>query len=655
MNHLKIIILNYEENNIYRWVDTSFDSRFLYNKRKKQVSKAINDPVSAVQYVIKKTKNLFIIIRTRDQYIKEERYIEMRDGVRLFTSIYSPKDQTEAYPILVWRTPYNIEPHEDKYSHRLLNMVHLVKEKYIIVFQDVRGRYMSEGEFIDIRPYNPYKIKNEIDENSDAYDTIDWLINNVANNNGKVGILGISYDGFYTTMAIPNAHPAIKAVSPQAPVTNWFLGDDWHHNGAFFLLDAFTFYANFGRPRPYPTRESPIPFEFKNMDNDNLFKAIEPIKNVQNDFFGDSIQFWSELMTHPNYDDFWKERNLLQYLNNINVAVLIVGGWFDAENLSGALQTYQAIEKQNMPNNQNRLIIGPWYHGQWAWEKGYKLGSINFGSNTSNYFKDLELQFFNYYLKDKGKLKIPEATIFITGANEWRTFDSWPPENVVTKNLYLGCDNQLSFTKTKIAECYNEYLVDPWKPIPYAEIVNQPGIKKYMIDDQRFVNHRPDVMIYQTEILTEDITLVGPLDINLFVSTTGTDADFVVKIIDVFPGHLNEYPPINKNQALTGYQMLVRGDVMRGKFRKSFETPEPFVPTEVTEVSFKIPDLAHQFKKGHRIMIQVQNSWFPLVDINPQNFIDIYSAEQKDFIKATHRIYHDTKRPSSISVSILNS
>ncbi|MBU0529826.1 CocE/NonD family hydrolase [bacterium] len=577
----------------------------------------------------------------------------MRDGVRLFTSIYSPKDTSGEYPILFWRTPYNIERSEDKYSHRLLNMVHLLNEKYIIVFQDVRGRYMSEGEFIDVRPYNQDKIEKEIDENSDAYDTIDWLIKNVANNNGKVGVFGISYGGFYTSMTIPNAHPAIKAVSPQAPVTNWFLGDDWHHNGAFFLLDAFTFYSNFGRLRPYPTREYPASFEFKNMDYYNFFKAVEPIKNVQMEFFGDSIQFWSELMTHPNYDDFWKKRNLLPKLNNINIAVLVVGGWFDAENLYGSLETYKAIEKQNKNTNQNRLIIGPWYHGQWAWDKGNKLGNINFGSSTSNYFKDIELQFFNYYLKSKGELKLPEATIFITGANEWRAFDSWPPENVVEKNLYLGCDKQLSFTKAKIAECYDEYSVDPFNPVPYVEIVHQPGIKKYLIDDQRFVNDRPDVMIYQTEILKEDITIVGPLDINLFVSTTGTDADFVVKMIDVFPDQLNDCPKNDKNVSMAGYQMLVRGDVMRGKFRNSFEKPEPFVPNEVTEVSFKIPDLAHQFKKGHRIMIQVQNSWFPLVDINPQKFLNIYSAEQKDFIKATHRIYHDAKRPSNISISIL--
>jgi putative CocE/NonD family hydrolase len=592
------------------------------------------------------------IVTIKEEYDKEERQIEMRDGINLFTSIYSPKDNSDSYPILIVRTPYNIEPNEGQYSNRLTGLTHLLKEKYIIVYQDVRGRYMSEGTFEDVRPYKPNKKKKEIDDNSDTYDTIDWLVKNVPNNNGKVGIFGTSYPGFYSTMALPDAHPALKAVSPQAPVTNWFIGDDFHHNGAFFLMDAFSFYSNFGRPRPEPTRNSPSSFKFNNSDNYDFYKDIGPIKNVQRDYFGDSIQFWSDLMTHPNYDDFWKERNVLPHLTNVKPAVLVVGGWFDAEDLYGPLNTYEAIEKQNS-NNQNRLVMGPWFHGQWSRKNADKLGNIHFGSNTSIYYKEMELEFFNYYLKDKGEMNLPEASIFVTGANEWKSFKSWPPEEAEQRTLYLDCDEKLSFSQSESQACFDEYIVDPNKPVPYTDDVHLRRTREYLTDDQRFASRRPDVMVYQTEILEEDITVVGPLKVEFFVSTSGTDADYVVKMIDVFPDEMDDYPKNDMNVPMGGYQMLVRGEVLRGKFRNSFEQPEPFVPNEVTKVSFEIPDTAHQFKKGHRIMIQVQNSWFPLTDINPQQFLNIYEAEKKDFIKATHRIYHDAKHPSSVSISVL--
>lgn len=592
------------------------------------------------------------IVLIKNEYDKTETQIAMRDGIRLFTSIYTPKDRTESHPILIIRTPYNSEPNEENYSYMLGSLGHLLEEKYIIVFQDVRGRYMSQGKFMDVRPYNPDKKKKEIDENSDTYDTIDWLIKNVDNNNESVGIFGISYPGFYSTMALPNAHPALKAVSPQAPVTNWFLGDDFHHNGAFLLMDAFSFYSSVGRPRKGPTRAEPSPFEFKNSDNYDFYKDIGPIKNVRQKFFGDTIQFWSELMEHPNYDGFWKQRNVLPHLIKVKPAVLVVGGWFDAEDLYGALNTYEAIETKNS-SNQNRLVMGPWYHGQWADTNGENLGNIHFESNTSLYFKNLESQFFNYYLKHKGEMTLPEASIFITGANAWRSFDQWPPLNVIKKDLFLDCEEHLSFNISSSSKCFDEYVADPNKPVPYTEDVHLRRTREYLTDDQRFASRRPDVMVYQTEILDEDITVVGPLEVSLFVSTTGTDADYVVKMIDVFPDEYDEYPKNDMNVPMGGYQMLVRGEVMRGKFRNSFENPEPFVPNKITEVSFKIPDLAHQFKKGHRIMIQIQNSWFPFVDINPQKFVNIYEANQKDFIKATHRIYHDAQRPSKISISIL--
>ncbi len=588
----------------------------------------------------------------KETYDKKEVYIPMRDGKKLFTSIYTPKDSSEPSPILLWRTPYNSENSEESYSGRLLSMTHFLNEGYTIVYQDNRGRFMSEGEFVDVRPYIPNKKDNEIDENSDTYDTIEWLINNVDNNNGKVGILGISYPGFYSTMALPDAHPALKASSPQAPVTDWFIGDDWHHNGAFLLMDAFNFYSSVGVPRPELTREWPPNFDYKNSDNYDFYKDIGPIKNVRKKFFGDSIQFWNDLMAHPNYDEFWKVRNVLPHLTNIKPAVLVVGGWFDAEDLFGPLKTYEAIETQNA-DNENRLVMGPWSHGQWSDSNAENLGNIHFGSNTADYFREIELQFFNYYLKNKGKMNIPEASIFITGSNEWKSFDSWPPVNVEHKNLYLDCNESLSFEVSTSEDCYEEYVVDPSRPVPYTEDVHLRRTREYLTDDQRFASRRPDVMVYQTEILDEAITVVGPLEVSFFVSTTGMDADYVVKIIDVFPDQMDDYPENDKEVPMGGYQMLVRGEVLRGKFRNSFETPEPFVSGKVTEVSFTIPDLAHQFKEGHKIMIQVQNSWFPLVDINPQKFLNIYEADEEDFIEATHRIYHDVERPSKIGIRIL--
>jgi uncharacterized protein len=379
---------------------------------------------------------------------------------------------------------------------------------------------------------------------------------------------------------------------------------------------------------------------------------LGPLKNVKKNYFGDTIQFWPDLMAHGTYDQFWKERTVHPHLNGVKPAVMVVGGWFDAEDLYGPLKTYKAIETQNR-NNRNILVMGPWYHGQWSEGIGERIGNIHWGDKTSKHFKNIELQFFNYYLKNKGEMTLPEASIFITGSNEWKTFESWPPKDIINKKLYLDCEGCLSFEPSKVEECFDEYLVDPDNPVPYAEDVHISRTKEYMTDDQRFAARRPDVMVYKTPILEEDLTVVGPLKVTLYVSTTGTDADYVVKLIDVFPDQ-TDYPENKKGIPMGGYQMLVRGDIIRGKFRKSFEVPEPFIPNEITEVSFEMQDLAHQFKKGHRIMIQIQNSWFPLVDRNPQKFVNIYEVDEDEFIKATHRIYHDSKRPSGITVNLLN-
>jgi putative CocE/NonD family hydrolase len=590
-----------------------------------------------------------------ERLTKMEVYIPMRDGVRLFTSIYTPRDTTQTYPILLRRTPYNSEPRgEEAYTPRLSMDADLVEQGYILVFQDVRGRYMSEGEFMDVRPYNPDKKSDQdIDENSDTWDTIDWLVKNVPHNNGRVGISGISYPGFYATMSLPEAHPALKAVSPQAPVTNWFIGDDFHHNGAFFLMDGFRFYSSFGRPRPEPTREQLSGFEFPNQDNYEFFLELGPIKNVEAKFFGDSIRFWSEVMDHPDYDDWWQARDPLPHLKDIQPAVLVVGGWFDAEDLFGPLNVYKAIETQSPPTAENRLLMGPWFHGQWAFDEGDNLGNVHWDDNTSDLYDEIEHRFFNYYLKDEGTLDLAEATVYDTGALDWLEFETWPPSDVVEKKIYFHAGEGLSFSPPTSAESYDEYVADPMRPVPYTEDVHLRRTREYMTDDQRFATRRPDVMVYESEVLTDPVTLAGPIVADLYVSTTGTDADYVVKLIDVFPDSLTDYPTNDKSVPMAGYQMLVRGEVLRGRYRNSFEDPEPFVPGEVTSVQFEIPDVAHTFQPGHRIMIQVQNSWFPLVDRNPQTFVNIYEADEEAFQKATHRIYHDAERPSGVRVSVL--
>lgn len=592
----------------------------------------------------------------REHYTKIERMVPMRDGVKLFTSIYIPKAKGK-YPFMINRTPYTVRPYgENDYKTSLGPSSLFLKERFIFVYQDVRGKWMSEGEFVDVRPHLANKKgKAQIDESSDTYDTIDWLIKNIDGNNGKAGIYGISYPGFYSTASLPGAHPGLKAVSPQAPVTDWFMGDDFHHNGAFFLTDAFNFYSSFGVPRPKPITpdKGPQPFKFPIEDNYRFYLSIGALKNVKEKYFGDSIKFWNDLMANGTYNDFWKARNIRTHLKNIKPAVLVVGGFFDAEDTFGALATYQAIEQQDAKAN-NRLVMGPWFHGGWARGTGERFNDIEFGQPTSTWYQNnVEFPFFMHYLKAAPAADIPEATIFLTGSNEWKKFASWPPKDVENKTLYFHANGKLSFEAPAAQDSFDEYVSDPNKPVPYQDGVQPRRTREYMIDDQRFAARRPDVQVYQSDVLTEDITLTGPLMAKLKVSTTGTDADYVVKLIDVYPEDAAVPQPNSNNVLMGGYQMLVRGEVMRGKFRNSFEKPEAFVPGQITDVNYTLPDVGHTFKKGHRIMIQVQNSWFPLVDRNPQKFLDIYNAQDSDFQKATHRIYHDAKNPSSLVVTVL--
>ncbi len=593
-----------------------------------------------------------------DHYAKQERFITMRDGVKLFTSIYIPTDRTEKHPILITRTPYSCAPYGENHFRKFWSNHYkeYCRENYILVIQDVRGKYMSEGEFIDVRPFNPTKKSNQdIDEASDAYDTIDWLIKNMEGNNGRVGVFGTSYPGFYATQAALCRHPNLFAVSPQAPVTDWFMGDDWHHNGALFLLDAFSFYGTggFGINRRQPDRngaKSGIVIPVK--DSYDFFLRTGAIPNFTK-LTGDSIKFWNDLMSHPNYDDWWKKRSVPSVCFNIKPAVLVVGGLFDAEDCYGAWNTYKAIEKQ-CPATDNRLVMGPWSHGQWNSTDGSHLGHIEFGSNTvAWYTENIEKPFFDYYLKGKGSVdRIKEATVFFSGENKWEQFEQWPPAEVKEKSLYLGADNKLCWEKSVTPQPqFSEYISDPSKPVLHADGIITRKNPEYMTDDQRFAARRTDVLVFETEELTGDITLAGPLAADLKVSISTTDADFVVKVIDVFP---NDFKYKGKNgYVMGGYQMLVRGDVFRGRYRNSFEKPEPFIPGKIEEVKFEMPDVAHVFKKGHRIMVQIQSSWFPLVDRNPQTFTNIYEANDSDFKKSTIRIYHDKTNFSKIILPVL--
>ena len=594
----------------------------------------------------------------KENYTKMDTTITMRDGVKLYTVIYSPKDESQLYPFLMERTPYSSGPYgNDRYAREVGPNGGLMKEKYIFVYQDVRGRYMSEGTNQEVTPYIANKkTQKDVDESSDTYDTIEWLLKNIKNNNGRVGLCGISYPGFYATACLPGAHPAIKAVSPQAPVSDEFIGDDANHNGAFFLLDNFGFMNFFDMERSGPVKSYGKPlFASNTKDAYSFFLKMGPVKNTNGPkYYNNKSVIWKEYLQHDTYDEYWRARNIRQHLKNITIPTLLVGGWFDAEDLFGALRTYEAIEKQS-PVNNNRLVMGPWTHGSWASDEWTKFASHDFGSNTSQVFQDsLETPFFNYYLKDKGQFNIAEATVFETGTNRWISKASWPPANMRATDYFFNDKSGLSTAKESATKSFSEYLSDPNKPVPYTNGTFGRRNNEYMAEDQRFTSTRSDVVYFETAVLENDITLAGPIGADLFVSTTGTDADFIVKLIDVLPDD-----EINTKNAPRGFQMagmqrLVRAEVFRGKFRNSFEKPEAFTPSKVSEVKFQLNDVAHVFKKGHRIMVQVQSSWFPLVDRNPQKFMRIPDANETDFQKATIRIYHDATNASKIVLPIVN-
>src|SRR5262245_46029574 len=585
----------------------------------------------------------------RANYSKSEVQIPMRDGVKLFTIIYAPKNATQRYPILITRTAYGIAPYgPENYRAVVGPNNEFAKEGYIVVYQDTRGKFRSEGEFIHHRPI----IKGQANEVTDTYDTIDWLVKNVPNNNGRVGQWGISWGGWEVSQGMIDAHPALKASSPQSPPQDQFLGDDHHSGGAFQLMYAFAWMSDNARARSAPTDQPPGRFDYGTPDGYDFFLRLGSAARAR-EFFADDVPTWNDYMVHGTYDEYWQSRNVPKDLKNINHPVLIVAAWFDAQDFWGPFRMYDAMLKNN-PNNKTYFIMGPWLHGGYARMDGDTLGNINFGSKTGLYYREkVELPFFNYYLKDKGKLDLPKVQAFETGKNAWRSLDQWPPSNTRPVKLYFGENNTLDVNSGKPSQDFDSYVSDPDKPVPYSAEIRTIEGHLFMVEDQRFAWSRPDVQHYQTAPLSEELTIAGPITASLNVSTTGTDADFVVKLIDVYPGNAPDPNPNPMQVRMGGFQMLLAGDILRTKFRNSFTSPEPMVPDKMTHIEIPLGDKYHTFLKGHRIMVQVQSSWFPMFDRNPQKFVDIYHAKGSDYQKATQKVFRSIDGPSFVTVNVL--
>ncbi|MEP2239755.1 MAG: CocE/NonD family hydrolase [Maribacter sp.] len=607
----------------------------------------------------------------QDNYTKKEVDITMRDGVKLHTTIYSPKDTSKEYPIIMQRTPYSSQPYgEGEFKSKIGPNIHMMQDGYIVVYQDVRGRWLSEGHYENMRAFKPNKeSEKDIDESSDTYDTIDWLVNNVENNNGNVGIWGISYPGYYSTYAVVDAHPALKAASPQASIADFFF-DDFHHNGAY-LLSYFRATSLFGTPRP--DGDKPIDTAWYTLpdlpteDQYQFFLDEGPLKNLDRFFEYETTDtprmakegvtddyFWNELKEHPNYDEMWQSKGLIQHLKNVksSVATMVVAGEFDAEDLYGPLETYKNIEKYNA-DNYNTLVFGPWDHGAWARRKGQNIvGNYYFGDGISEFFQEnIETKFFEHFLKGNGDKNsgLPEAYVFDTGRKDWKTYDTWPPEGVVKKDMYLSTDQELTFEPKEVEEV--KFISDIKKPVPYSEDIKTVFTpRKYMTDDQRFAARRGDVLVFETDVMENDMTLAGDILAKLKVATTGTAADWIVKIIDVHPADEPAYEGMQDHLKMSNYHLMVRSEVLRGRFRNSFANPEPFVANQKTDVTIKLQDVFHTIKKGHKLQVQVQSTWFPLIDLNPQTYVDnIFKADESDFKTQTHSVFTD----SSIEFSVL--
>ncbi len=599
----------------------------------------------------------------RSHYTKYEYKIPMRDGKKLFTSVYVPKDLSQPHPFMMTRTPYSVAPYgEDQYKKTLGPSDEFEKAAYIFVYQDVRGRYMSEGEFVEMHPHiDAHKSASDVDDSTDTYDTIEFLLKNVPNNNGNVGIWGISYPGFYTSASIIDSHPAIKAASPQAPMTDLFFTDDGYHGGAFMLSANFEFYASFFNLFPKPAPATAVtPFDMGTPDGYEFFLKAGATRNLETHYMKESNPLFHDQLSHTTYDDYWKARDLSRHMKNIKCAVMVVGGWFDAEDLSGPFKTFHAIDQFN-PGIQNSIVVGPWVHGGWGRNDGDHLGDVEFGAKTSLFYRaNIEFPFFEYYLKGKGSA-LPKAYVFETGTNVWKKYDSWPPANAQAKTLYLHAGGKLSFDPPGASEGFDEYVSDPAHPVPFIDYIATDIPQRYMTDDQRFAARRPDVLVYETDPLDEDVTIAGPVSPKLRIASSGTDSDFVVKLIDVYPNDFPDAPGVDASKRVIsappirmgGYEQLLRGEPMRAKFRNSWEKPEALTPGKVSELNFAMPDVNHTFRKGHRIMVQIQSSWFPLADRNPQTFVEIPDAKPEDFKKATEQVFHRKDAASGIELMVL--
>jgi putative CocE/NonD family hydrolase len=582
---------------------------------------------------------------------KKEVMIAMRDGVKLHTEIYTPKNAKEALPIFLERTPYGISGDDQGYSPKLYRYSHMFADGYVFVFQDIRGRYGSEGQFVMNRPVHDASNPKGIDESTDTYDTIEWLVKNVPNNNGRVGTAGISYGGFLAAMALVNPHPALKAVSEQACMGDAWLGDDFFHNGAFRLSYGYEYATEMES-----TKEN---FKLK-FDRDDLYDwylHVGRLSNINKDYLHGKIPSWNSFVEHPAYDEFWKAKSVAHALHQATVPNLNVAGWWDQEDFYGPMATYANLEK-NDSAHMNYLVVGPWNHGGWARGPGNWLGQIPFASNTGEYFREkVEAPWFAYWLHDKGELPLKEALLFQTGSNTWTRFDAWPPRDTQQESLYFGADGKLSFDapKTEAADAFDSYVSDPANPVPYR---NRPVDETYpsdhpgrwytwLVQDQRFVEKRPDVLSWKTDVLQEDVTLTGQVTAELFAATTGSDSDWVVKLIDVY----SDKPETEWN--LSGYELMIADEIFRGRYRNSYEKPEAIVPGEITPFTIDLHTADHVFKKGHRIMVQVQSTWFPLYDRNPQKFVpNIFEAKEPDYQKATQKIYRSQKYPSHVEISV---
>ena len=605
----------------------------------------------------------------RENYTKFEYRIAVRDGAKLFTSVYVPKDvftDGRTYPIMMQRTGYNVAPYGlDLYRTSLGPSELFEREKFIFVYQDVRGRFMSEGDFITIRPHKPVKNgPKDTDESTDTYDTVEWLVKHVPGNSGKVGMWGVSQPGFYATAGMIDAHPALVAVAPQAPVTDYYMGDDVYHNGAFMLAHRFSFYMGFrnreGDPAPPPRT---LPFDYGTPDGYDFYLSLGSLANADEKYFKHQQPMWNMNIDHTAYDEEWQSRAIWKHLKAIKPAVMLVGGWYDNEDPQGLLRQFDFMEKNTPPADM--LVMGPWNHGGFARGDGDRLGNISFGSKTGPYYRErIEYPFFLYYLKGRGDGKFPKAWVFQTGMNQWRRFDAWPPHEAKVTDLFLGAHGKLAWSRPAEAG-FEEYLSDPGKPVPYVGRIVQGILNSYMTEDQRFAAMRPDVVVFKTDPLDHDVAVFGPIQVDLKVSTSGTDSDFDVKVIDVFPG---DYPDYNNpapaggagtaagsayTTPMGGYQELIRGEPFRGKFRKSFEKAAPFEPNKPDRITFYLPDIAHTWRQGHRIMVQVQSSWFPLTDRNPQKFMEIPKALSNDFEKAFERVYFGGADGSRIQLRVM--